>query len=163
LYRACICTSFKDPRNRFPVWRAGTTTLFVCTMTLFVVPARQGPYFKRLGSSGIDSEESISPGWESITGILKRCTSTGSGYICWPNRFLGIDSWAPLRLKIRSLPVVPFPTLFCPSIRPSVRGGVSGCGSDRSRRGGNAVVPARPVPYSRPEARAELRVRIDLL
>jgi hypothetical protein len=32
--RARICRPFKEPQNRFPAWRAGTTTLFV-------VPARQ--------------------------------------------------------------------------------------------------------------------------
>jgi hypothetical protein len=32
--RAHICKPFKEPRNRFPAWRAGTTTLFV-------VPAHQ--------------------------------------------------------------------------------------------------------------------------
>ncbi len=32
--RARICRPFKEPRNRFPAWREGTTTLFV-------VPARQ--------------------------------------------------------------------------------------------------------------------------
>ncbi len=32
--RARICRPFKEPRNRFPAWRAGTTTLFV-------VPVRQ--------------------------------------------------------------------------------------------------------------------------
>jgi hypothetical protein len=26
--RARICRPFKEPRNRFPAWRAGTTTLF---------------------------------------------------------------------------------------------------------------------------------------
>jgi hypothetical protein len=31
---ARICKTFKEPRNRFPAWRAGTTTLFD-------VPARQ--------------------------------------------------------------------------------------------------------------------------
>ncbi len=35
--------------------------------------------FKRLRSPGIDSEESIPPGWESIPGLLKRFTNTGSG------------------------------------------------------------------------------------
>jgi hypothetical protein len=34
LYLARICKSFKEPRNRFSHWRAGTTTLFD-------VPARQ--------------------------------------------------------------------------------------------------------------------------
>jgi hypothetical protein len=34
LYRARICRPFKEPRNRFPAWRA-------CTTTLLVVPARQ--------------------------------------------------------------------------------------------------------------------------
>jgi hypothetical protein len=33
--RSRICKPFKEPRNRFPGWRAGTTTLFD-------VPARQG-------------------------------------------------------------------------------------------------------------------------
>jgi hypothetical protein len=33
-YRAHICKTFKEPRNRFPALRDGTTTLFV-------VPARQ--------------------------------------------------------------------------------------------------------------------------
>jgi hypothetical protein len=55
---------------------------------------------KRLRSPGIDSEESISPGWESIPGLLKRFTNTGSVVfsfvICKPfqkpmNRFRGID------------------------------------------------------------------------
>jgi len=32
--RARICGPFKEPRNRFPAWRTGTTTLYV-------VPARQ--------------------------------------------------------------------------------------------------------------------------
>jgi hypothetical protein len=27
--RARICRPFKEPKNRFPAWRAGTTTLFV--------------------------------------------------------------------------------------------------------------------------------------
>ncbi len=33
-----------------------------------------------LWSPGFDSEESILPGWESITGLLKRSTNTGSDY-----------------------------------------------------------------------------------
>jgi hypothetical protein len=35
--------------------------------------------FNLSGSPGIDSEESIPPGWESIPGLLKRFTNTGSG------------------------------------------------------------------------------------
>jgi hypothetical protein len=35
--------------------------------------------FKRLWSPGINSEESILPGWESIPGLLKRIANTGSG------------------------------------------------------------------------------------
>ncbi len=35
------------------------------------------------GSSRIDSEESIPPGWESIPGLLKRFTNTGSA--CEPH------------------------------------------------------------------------------
>jgi hypothetical protein len=35
---------------------------------------------KRLWSPGIDSEESISPGWESIYGLLKRSTNTSSDF-----------------------------------------------------------------------------------
>ncbi len=34
---------------------------------------------KHLRSPGIDSEELIPPGWESIPGLLKRFTNTGSG------------------------------------------------------------------------------------
>jgi hypothetical protein len=33
---------------------------------------------KRLRRPGIDSEEWIPPGWESIPGLLKRFTNTGS-------------------------------------------------------------------------------------
>jgi hypothetical protein len=32
LYRARICKPFKEPRIRFPAWRAGTTTLFDVTV-----------------------------------------------------------------------------------------------------------------------------------
>jgi hypothetical protein len=42
-----ICKPFKEPRSRFPAWRAGTTTLFH-------VPARQATY-----AGGIDSLRSI--------------------------------------------------------------------------------------------------------
>jgi hypothetical protein len=45
--RARICKPFKEPRNRFSAWRAGTTTLFV-------VPARQASW-----AGGIESSESI--------------------------------------------------------------------------------------------------------
>ncbi len=45
VYNARICKLVKEPRNRFPAWRAGTTTLFD-------VPARQA-------TGGIDSLESI--------------------------------------------------------------------------------------------------------
>jgi hypothetical protein len=48
--RASICKPFQEPRNRFPPWRAGTTTLYD-------VPARQ--------AGGIDF-------LESIPGLLKR-------------------------------------------------------------------------------------------
>ncbi len=34
---ARICKPFKEPRNQFPAWRAGTTTLFD-------VQTRQSPY-----------------------------------------------------------------------------------------------------------------------
>jgi hypothetical protein len=50
---ARICKPFKEPRNRFPAWRAGPTTLFV-------VPAR---YVSKTG--GIESPE-------LILGLLKR-------------------------------------------------------------------------------------------
>jgi hypothetical protein len=30
---------------------------------------------------------------------LLRFTNSGSGYIGWRSRFLGIDSWAPLKFK----------------------------------------------------------------
>ncbi len=45
--RARICKPFKETRNRFPAWRAGTTTLFV-------VLARHSTL-----AGGIDSSESI--------------------------------------------------------------------------------------------------------
>ncbi len=44
---------FKEPRNRFPAWRA-------CTTTLFVVPARQATWVGGIGLS------------ESIPGLHKR-------------------------------------------------------------------------------------------
>jgi hypothetical protein len=53
LYRARICKLFKEPRNRFPAWRAGT-------ITLFVAPARHATQ-----AGGIESSE-------SIPGLLKR-------------------------------------------------------------------------------------------
>jgi hypothetical protein len=43
---------FKEPRNRFPAWGAGTTTLFDVT-------ARQSPYLYTLRSPGVDSDELI--------------------------------------------------------------------------------------------------------
>ncbi len=36
--------------------------------------------YKRLGSPGIDSQESIPPGWESILGLLKMFTNSGSEF-----------------------------------------------------------------------------------
>jgi hypothetical protein len=53
VFHARICKLVKEPRNRFPAWRAGTTTLFD-------VPARQATQ-----AGGIDS-------LESIPGLLKR-------------------------------------------------------------------------------------------
>jgi hypothetical protein len=50
---ARICIPLKEPRNRFPAWRAGTSTLFV-------VPARHATQ-----ADGIDSSE-------SIPGLFKR-------------------------------------------------------------------------------------------
>ncbi len=48
-YWARICQPVKEPRNRFPAWRAGTTTLFF-------VPACQATY----KAGRIHSSESIS-------------------------------------------------------------------------------------------------------
>jgi hypothetical protein len=48
-----ICRPFKEPRNRFPAWRVGTTTLFV-------VQACQAAWAGGIGSS------------ESIPGLHKR-------------------------------------------------------------------------------------------
>ncbi len=42
-----------------------------------------------LRSPGINAEESIPPGWESIPGLLKRFTNKSLDYIGWRNRFLG--------------------------------------------------------------------------
>ncbi len=53
LKRARICKPFKEPRNRFPAWRAGTTSLFD-------VPARQATK-----AGGINS-------MKSIPGLLER-------------------------------------------------------------------------------------------
>jgi len=50
--RARICRPFKEPRNRFPAWRSGTTTLFV-------VLARQATWAGEIDFS------------ESIPGLLK--------------------------------------------------------------------------------------------
>jgi len=47
LFRARICKSFMEPRNRFSAWRAGTTTLLD-------VPARRAAL-----TGGIASSESI--------------------------------------------------------------------------------------------------------
>jgi hypothetical protein len=51
VFRACICKPFKDPRNRFSAWQAGTATLFV-------VLAHQATQAGGIGSS------------ESIPGLL---------------------------------------------------------------------------------------------
>ncbi len=90
--RARTCKPFKEPRNRFPSWRSGTTTLFV------------GPARQTTKAGGIDFSE-------SIPGLHKRLQIRALGrtgirqigvepalhklYIGWPNRFLRIDSWAP--------------------------------------------------------------------
>jgi hypothetical protein len=51
--RARICKPFNESKNRFPAWRAGTTTLFD-------VPVRQATKAGRIHSL------------ESIPGLLKR-------------------------------------------------------------------------------------------
>ncbi len=53
LSRARICKPFKEPRNRFPAWRAGMTALLL-------VPARQATQAGEIDSS------------ESIPGLLER-------------------------------------------------------------------------------------------
>jgi hypothetical protein len=58
--RARICRPFKEPRNRFPAWRA-------CTTTLFVVPARQATWVGGIGLS------------ESIPGLYKRLQIRAQG------------------------------------------------------------------------------------
>ncbi len=50
---ARVCKPFKEPRNQFPAWRPGTTSLFV-------VPGRLATK-----AGGIESSE-------SILGLLKR-------------------------------------------------------------------------------------------
>jgi hypothetical protein len=67
--RALFCRSFKEPRDRFPAWWAGTTTLFV-------LPARQAI------ARGIDFSE-------SILGLLKRLQIRAQAIKGWRNRFLG--------------------------------------------------------------------------
>jgi hypothetical protein len=63
-YRAPICNPFKEPRNRFPAWRAGT-------ITTFDAPALQATL-----TGGIDSKE-------SIPGLLK-CLQIRIQLLCSP-------------------------------------------------------------------------------
>jgi hypothetical protein len=62
--RARIFRPFKKPKNRFPAWRAGTTTLFV-------VPARQATWAGEIDSS------------ESIPGLHKRLQMRALAYVAW--------------------------------------------------------------------------------
>ncbi len=59
------------------------------------------PQIVNFRGPGIDSKESIPPDWESVPGLLKRSTNTGSGAAGRSTRVfgtglprLGIDSWA---------------------------------------------------------------------
>ncbi len=73
-YWARICKTFKEPRNRFPAWWAGTTTLFD-------VPARQSPNFyifkePRDRCQGINSASLSSlAGRYSVPKASKDCTN----------------------------------------------------------------------------------------
>jgi hypothetical protein len=73
------CKPFKEPSNRFPARRAGTTTLFV-------LPARQGYIGWRNRLIGIDS-------WRA--GTTNRVIVSGRQATCWRNRFVGIDWYDP--------------------------------------------------------------------
>jgi hypothetical protein len=66
LFSAQICKSFKEPRNRFPALRAGTTTLFY-------IPARVAHWLV----------ESIP--WNQFLGSLNINYNTGSG-LCYALR-----------------------------------------------------------------------------
>jgi len=78
LIRARICKPFKEPRNRFSAWRAGT-------ITLFDVPARQATW-----AAGIDSwapEAFTNTGSEKNTRIAGAATTSQ-----WRKRELA-DRW----------------------------------------------------------------------
>jgi hypothetical protein len=51
--RARICNTFKEPRNRFPAWRAGTTTLFDVRPARLHRLAESIPWNQFLGSLNV--------------------------------------------------------------------------------------------------------------
>jgi len=72
--RARICRPFQEPRNRFPAWRAGTTTLFGA-------PGRQATQADEIDSS------------DSIPGLHKRLQIRAQNDKPLPLRFLApLDS-----------------------------------------------------------------------
>jgi hypothetical protein len=68
--------TFKEPRYRF----RGIDSASLCSLAT--------RYDKLCCCTG-------PTGWESIPGLIKRFTNTGSGFTGSRNRFFGIDSWAP--------------------------------------------------------------------
>ncbi len=74
------CTSESSRCNSvYSVGERVTTTHYSLHPNTFSDPDMvRARICKCLWSPGIDSEESISPGWESILGLLKRSTNTGS-------------------------------------------------------------------------------------
>ncbi len=70
-----ICKPFKEPRNRFPAWLAGT-----------IQPRAR--ICKCLWSPGIDSEESISPAY-----VAWRASTTNR--VSYRPAKLRIDNWSP--------------------------------------------------------------------
>ncbi len=83
---ARICKPFQEPRNRFPAWRAGTTTLFV-------VPARHAIY-----AGGIESSKSILSRLQirdEIQVVVKgsftwRAIDSGYRLTCWRPTAIGV-------------------------------------------------------------------------
>ncbi len=89
---ARICRTFKEPRNRFPAWRAGPTTLHV-------VPARQATW-----AGWIDFSE-------SIPGLHKRLqTRALFAVYCTASSLCVPASWRRLHVSCQRLPArLPLP------------------------------------------------------
>jgi hypothetical protein len=109
-------------------------------------------FFKFLRSPGFDSKETIPPGWESIPGLLKRFTNTGSsGPVRQPysTRFIApLDCYKipaqSTRLSLQSSDLAPLanspvskccpPPLWCQGGKDTLAGGREGSQFERRDR-----------------------------